>query len=175
MNFIEFITQDWSANKSNPKGRIFMLLFRVANFSTRHRIYFYFGLPYIIFYKLIVQWLYMREIPWNVTIGRNFAIYHGQAIIINKDVVIGDNCTIRHCVTLGTKQNSDGSSGRPPRIGNNVDIGCNVCIIGDINVGDNVKIGSGSVVVRDIAPNCIAVGNPAVEKKKLPVVELVNV
>ena len=168
MNYFEFIFQDWAINKHNPKGRIFFLLFRPANFCAKKKVYFYLGLPYIIFYKVFIQWLFTLEIPWNVSIGRNCSIFHGQANIMNKYVVIGNNCVIRHCTTFGTKTNSDGTTSAAPIIGNNVDIGSNVCIIGAIRIGDNVKIGSGSVVIRDVDSNCIVAGNPATEKKKIP-------
>ena len=46
-------------------------------------------------------------------------------------------------------------------IGNNVSVGCNVCIIGGIRIGNNVTIGAGSVVVNDVPDNCIIAGNPA--------------
>lgn len=164
MNFFQFIIQDWEANKGNGKGRIFMFLFRIANFCATHRLYPYLGFIYIIFYKVIIQWLFTLEVPWNITAGKNMAIYHGQALIINKDVVIGNNCTLRHCTTIGTKQKADGTVSPAPVIGNYVDIGNNVCIIGGIHIADHVKIGSGSVVVKNVAANCIVAGNPAMVK-----------
>ncbi|MBD1394644.1 serine acetyltransferase [Mucilaginibacter glaciei] len=164
MSFIKFILQDWQSNRGNVKGRVFMLLFRIANFCSTRRMYFYLGCLYIIFYKIFIQWLFTLEVPWNITAGKGLVIFHGQALIINKDVVIGRNCTIRHCTTIGTKQKSDGSVTHAPVIGNNVDVGNNVCIIGPIHIGDNVKIGSGSVVVKDIAADCIVAGNPAIVK-----------
>lgn len=80
-------------------------------------------------------------------------------------MVIGENCVLRHSTTLGVKQLADGSVSLAPVIGNYVDVGCNVCIIGDIKVGNHVKIGSGAVVVKNVGSNCIVVGNPAVEKR----------
>jgi len=79
--------------------------------------------------------------------------------------VMGENCTLRNGTTIGHKQLANGSMSGSPRIGNNVDIGANVCIIGDITIGDNVVIGAGSVVVKDVPSNCVVVGNPA---KPLP-------
>ena len=59
-----------------------------------------------------------------------------------------------HCTTIGEK------NGKSPKIGDNVTLGANVIIIGDVKVGNNVVIGAGSVVVKDIPDNCVAVGNP---------------
>lgn len=72
---------------------------------------------------------------------------------------IGENCSFRQCTTLGNKRDGEYTNG--PTIGNNVNIGANVCIIGDIIVGDNVTIGAGAVVVKDVPDNVIIAGNPA--------------
>jgi putative colanic acid biosynthesis acetyltransferase WcaB len=167
MTFFKFVFQDWRANKGNAKGRAILFFFRIANFCTKRKIYFYLGLPYIIFYRVIIQWIFTLEIPWNLKVGKSLALFHAEALVINKGVIIGDNCTLRHCTTIGTKQNRDGTMSAAPVIGNNVDVGSNACIIGNIHINDNVKIGSGSVVVKNVDGNCIVAGNPAVEKGKL--------
>ena len=165
MNFFQFIVQDWEANKNNSKGRLILVLFRIANFCTTHKIYRYMGFPYLIIYRLSIEWILGIEIPWNVKIGKGLALYHGQSLVVNKNVVMGNNCTLRHCTTIGNKELKDGRLGASPVIGDNVDIGSNVCIIGDIFIKDNVKIGCGAVVTKNISGNCIVVGNPAVERK----------
>lgn len=162
--FFKFVCQDWQVNKGNRKGRIFLLLFRIANFGTTSKVYHFISLPYLFLYKFLIQWIFTLEIPWRVSIGENLSIYHGQALIINKDVKIGKNCTLRQCTTIGVKQNFDGSLGEAPTIGDFVNVGSNVCIIGEIRIGNHVMIGSGAVVVKNIEENSIAVGNPAVQK-----------
>ena len=91
-------------------------------------------------------------------IGNGFSIAHCGGIVINHESVIGENCCIRQCSTIGNDGKDNKNS---PIIGNNVDIGVNSVIIGRITIGDNVIIGAGSVVVKDIPSNSIVVGNPA--------------
>lgn len=163
MGFFSFIMQDWKVNKGNTKGRIVLVLFRVANFCSKRKIYRYLGFPYLVFYKVFVEWILTIEIPYKVTIGRNFSLYHGQALVIHENTIIGENCIVRQSTTVGNKQLRNGYSNSPV-IGNFVDIGSNVCIIGDINIKDHVLIGCGTVVTKNVSGNCIVVGNPGVEK-----------
>ncbi|MEO6915942.1 MAG: hypothetical protein ABI151_10085 [Chitinophagaceae bacterium] len=165
MNYFSFITQDWKINKNNSKGRIVLVLFRMANFCSKKRGYFYLGLPYLIFYKFFVEWVLAIEIPFRTTIGKNFSLFHGQALVIHENTVFGENCVVRQSTTIGNKQLKNGYSSSPV-IGNFVDIGSNVCIIGDIVIKDNVMIGCGTVVTKSVSGNCIVVGNPGVEKKR---------
>jgi len=138
-----------------------MVLFRIANFCSTRKIYRYIGLPYLIFYKILVEWIFCIEIPWNVKIGKGLRIYHGQGLVLNSQVVIGNYCTLRHCTTIGNKVLPNGSISKSPVLGDYVDVGCNVCIIGDIHIEHRAVIGSGSVVTKSVAPNTIVAGNPA--------------
>lgn len=166
MNFFSFIFQDWAANKTSTKGRLITLLFRIANVGTTQKTYYYLGFPYRVFYKILVEWIFCIEIPWNVKIGRGLTIYHGQGIVLSSQVVMGNHCTLRHYTTIGNKQAPGGGHTASPVIGNYVDMGCNTCIIGDITIGDHVTIGCGSVVTKSIPANIVAAGNPATEIKK---------
>lgn len=155
------ILQDWSSNKSNIKGRLILIGYRLAHIATINKIYFILFIPYLIIYRLLVEWILGCEIPYKTVIGKGLTLFHGHALVINDSVIIGKNCTLRHCTTIGNRILSDGSSSNGPIIGDNVEIGSNVCIIGKLVVGNNVKIGAGSVVVKDIPANSVAVGNPA--------------
>ncbi|MDB4090697.1 serine acetyltransferase [Crocinitomicaceae bacterium] len=154
-------TQDWKANKANPKGRIILLFFRFCSIGNRHLILFLLLMPFLITYRVLIEWVLGVELPYKTKIGPGLILFHGQALVINDGSILGSNCTIRHCTTIGNKRLQDGSYSKCPVIGNNVDLGSNVCIIGPITIGDNVTIGSGSIVTKDIPDNCVIVGNPA--------------
>ena len=94
----------------------------------------------------------------NKRIGPGIHIAHPFSTILNAKV-IGSNFTIHQCTTIGNKY--DGDKNGLPSIGDNVCVGCNVVIVGNITIGDNVCIGAGSVVVKDVPSNCVVAGNPA--------------
>jgi serine O-acetyltransferase len=100
------------------------------------------------------------EIHPGATIGRRFVIDHGMGVVIGETAVIGNDVLMYHGVTLGAKTGSTGK--RHPNIGNNVTIGANAIIIGNINIGDGSSIGAGTVLTKDLPPGKLAVGNPAV-------------
>jgi putative colanic acid biosynthesis acetyltransferase WcaB len=151
---------DWKRNRGNIKGRLVMVAFRVAHLGKGNKILFLLLLPYLILYRVFVEWVLGIELPWKTEIGRGLIIYHGTALVVNDGSTFGENCTLRHCVTIGNKQ-INGTYSSCPVLGDNVDIGSNACIIGPIRIGSNVKIGAGSVVVKDVPDNCTVVGNPA--------------
>ena len=97
-------------------------------------------------------------------IGKGAYFIHPFSTIINAKS-IGPDFSCRHLTTIGNKH--DGDNDARPTIGKNVVLGANVSIIGDVSIGDNVIIGAGSVVVKDIPSNCIAVGNPCKPIKNL--------
>ena len=80
------------------------------------------------------------------------------AVVINKNVVAGDDFTIRHGVTIG---NRGADNMACPHIGNGVELGANVIILGDITLGNNVTVGAGSVVLDSVPDNALVVGEKA--------------
>ncbi len=106
----------------------------------------------------LARWLTGIEIHPGAKIGRRFFIDHGMGVVIGETAEIGDDCTLYHGVTLGGttwhKQK------RHPTLGNNVVVGAGAKILGPIHVGDNARVGSNSVVVKDVPIGATVVGIP---------------
>jgi putative colanic acid biosynthesis acetyltransferase WcaB len=162
-SFTEYIFQDWQINQSTSlKCRLILLLFRTTHYLSQSSIPFSFlSLPSRFFYQIIVEYILGVEIPYNTQIGTNLQLHHAHSLVINSQTIIGDNCILRHCTTIGNKTTADGVSSGCPQIGNSVEIGSNVVILGEIKIGDYSVIGAGSVVVKDVLPETIVAGNPA--------------
>ena len=99
------------------------------------------------------------EIHPAATIGRRLFIDHGMGVVIGETAIVGDDVTLYHGVTLGGT--SLQKKKRHPTLGNGVVVGNTSSILGDIVVGDNSRVGAGSVVLRDVPPNSTVVGVPA--------------
>ena len=114
----------------------------------------------------LARWISQRaarktgvEIHPAATIGRRFFIDHGTGVVIGETTVIGDDVTVYQGVTLGGTGKDVGK--RHPTIGNHVMIGAGAKVLGPFTVGDNSQIAAGAVVLKEIPPNCTAVGVPA--------------
>lgn len=106
----------------------------------------------------LARWLTGIEIHPGAKIGRRFFIDHGMGVVIGETAEIGDDCTLYHGVTLGgTTWNRQK---RHPTLGNNVVVGAGAKILGPINIGNNARIGSNSVVVKDVPQGATVVGIP---------------
>ena len=98
------------------------------------------------------------EIHPGAVIGENFFIDHGNGVIIGETAVVGNNVTLYQGVTLGGTGKEHGK--RHPTIGDNVMISAGAKVLGSFKVGENSKIGAGSVVIEEVPPNCTVVGVP---------------
>lgn len=101
------------------------------------------------------------EIHPGATIGRRFFIDHGMGVVIGETCEIGDNVTVYQGVTLGGTGKEKGK--RHPTIEDNVLIATGAKVLGSIVIGENSKIGAGSVVLHDVPKNCTVVGIPGRE------------
>lgn len=113
---------------------------------------------------------------YNIILGDNFYANHNCVILdcaevtFGDNVFIGPNCgfyTAAHPIDYKTR-NSGLEYAKPIKIGSNVWIGGNVCVMPGVTIGDNVVIGGGSVVTKDIPSGVVAVGNPCRPVKDIP-------
>lgn len=141
-------------------------------------------LRYIVAHKLYLKkhyfwarWISQRaarktgiEIHPGAKIGRGLFIDHGSGVIIGETTVIGDNVTLYQGVTLGGTGKEQGK--RHPTLEDNVMVSAGAKILGSFTIGENSKIGAGSVVLEEVPPNCTVVGVPGrivkMDNKKVP-------
>ena len=107
----------------------------------------------------IARWLTGIEIHPGAVIGRRLFIDHGMGVVIGETAEIGDDCTLYHGVTLGGVSWNKGK--RHPTLGNGVVVGAGAKVLGPFLVGDNARVGSNSVVVKEVPAGATVVGIPA--------------
>jgi len=117
---------------------------------------------YHVLFKLI-QIITGIELPCEVPIGRNFVIEHSGGIVVSGFASFGDDCRIRNGVVVGLSRVDEPCA---PQIGNDVDIGTGAKVLGNLRIGNGVRIGANAVVITDVPDDCLAVGVPAVIKPR---------
>ena len=110
------------------------------------------------FISTLARWFTGIEIHPGAVIGRRFFIDHGMGVVIGETTIIGDDCMLYHGVTLGGT--TWDKVKRHPTLKNGVVIGAGAKILGPVTLGNNVRVGSNSVVVRSIDDNETVVGIP---------------
>lgn len=120
----------------------------------------------------IGRWFTGIEIHPGAQIGRRFFIDHGTGVVIGETAEIGDDVTLYHGVTLGGTTWNKGK--RHPTLENNVVVGAGAKILGPITVGENARVGSNAVVLKDVPPGVTMVGIPARRVGKKATVEEVR-
>ena len=130
-----------------------MLRYRIANKLYKKKHYF------------LARWISQKaarktgiEIHPGATIGKGLFIDHGSGVIIGETAIIGDNVTLYQGVTLGGTGKETGK--RHPTLEDNVMVSAGAKILGSFTIGENSKIGAGSVVLKPVPPNCTVVGVP---------------
>jgi len=165
MGFIRFINEEIQIIKErDPALRSTMEVFLYPSFKAMLR----YRLAHKLYLKkhyFLARWISQRtahktgiEIHPGATIGKGLFIDHGHGVIIGETAIIGDNVTLYQGVTLGGTGKEKGK--RHPTIEDNVMISAGAKVLGSFTVGENSKIGAGSVVVNEVPPNCTVVGIP---------------
>jgi serine O-acetyltransferase len=151
--------------KGDPAARnIFEILFAYPGFHARqfhraaHRLYLWHVPFFPRWISHISRFFTGIEIHPGAKIGEGFFIDHGMGVVIGETAEIGENVILYQEVTLGGTSHQ--KIKRHPTLGNNVVVGVGAKIIGAIMVGDNTKIGAGSVVVTSVPPNATVIGVP---------------
>ena len=108
--------------------------------------------------SLLARWLTGIEIHPGAQIGHRFFIDHGMGVVIGETAVIGDDCTLYQGVTLGGTSLSEGK--RHPTLGNNVIVGAGAKVLGPFLIGDNARVGSNAVVLKEVPERATVVGVP---------------
>jgi serine O-acetyltransferase len=117
--------------------------------------------PFTLLYRFLAKWVEWTcgiTLPYTVRLGRRVRIWHHGGMILHARA-IGDDVHIRHNTTFGVARLGENLA--IPTIGNRVDIGCGACILGDVHLGDDSKIGANAVVLSDVPVGVSAVGIPA--------------
>lgn len=133
--YIYIVRQLSTCTKYSPKWMLFSLLNRHYSYK------------------------YGFQIPTQTKIGKGFYIGHFGTLIINKDVILGDNCNVAPNTTIG--ETTRGARKGSPTIGNRVWIGTGVVIVGKITIGSNVLIAPNTFLNVDVPDNSVVMGNPA--------------
>jgi serine O-acetyltransferase len=151
--------------RCDPAARnIWEIIFAYPGFHARqcHRIAHSLYLWHIPFFPRLISHISRFftgiEIHPGAKIGEGFFIDHGMGVVIGETAEIGDNVLLYQGVTLGGTSHQKVK--RHPTLGNNVVVGVGAQVIGAIYVGDNSKIGAGSVVINSVPANATVVGVP---------------
>ena len=129
--------------------------YRINNWLWHHKFYLLARLL-----SQVARWLTGIEIHPGATIGRRLFIDHGMGVVIGETAEVGNDVTIYQGVTLGGTSLDRGKK-RHPTIGNGAVIGGGAKVLGNITVGENCRVGAGSVVLRNVPPDSTVVGVPA--------------
>lgn len=150
---------DVAANAGHPRSQVVMCLFRITRHArlSRNPVVGIAGRVIGAAYRVLVEWVFGIEIPWETRIGPGLRIHHGTGLTVSGNCVLGRDVLLRHGVTLGGRR----TDADCPVLGDGVDVGAGAILLGDIHVGDGARVGAGAVLLQDVPPGAFAVGNPA--------------
>lgn len=167
---IQVVKERDPAIKSNLEVFLYPSFRVILRYRLAHKLY-------LKKHYFLARWISQRaarktgiEIHPGATIGKGLFIDHGSGVIIGETTVIGDNVTLYQGVTLGGTGKEQGK--RHPTLEDNVMVSAGAKILGSFTIGENSKIGAGSVVLEEVPPNCTVVGVPGrivrMGNKKVP-------
>ena len=167
---IQVIRERDPAIKSNMEVLLYPSFRVILRYRLAHRLY-------LKKHYFLARWISQRgarktgiEIHPGATIGKGLFIDHGSGVIIGETTIIGNNVTLYQGVTLGGTGKEQGK--RHPTLEDNVMVSAGAKILGSFTIGENSKIGAGSVVLEEVPPNCTVVGVPGrivrMDNKKVP-------
>lgn len=155
---IQVIRERDPAIKSNMEVFLYPSFKAILRYRVAHKLY-------LKKHYFLARWVSQRavrktgiEIHPGATIGRGLFIDHGSGVIIGETAELGDNVTLYQGVTLGGTGKEQGK--RHPTLKDNVMVSAGAKVLGSFTIGENSKIGAGSVVLKEVPPNCTVVGVP---------------
>ncbi len=155
---IRVIRERDPAIKSNMEVFLYPSFKVILNYRLAHRLF-------LKKHYFMARWISQRaarktgiEIHPGATIGKGLFIDHGSGVIIGETAELGDNVTLYQGVTLGGTGKEQGK--RHPTLKDNVMVSAGAKVLGSFTIGENSKIGAGSVVLNEVPPNCTVVGVP---------------
>lgn len=155
---IQVIRERDPAIKSNMEVFLYPSFKAILRYRVAHKLY-------LKKHYFLARWVSQRavrktgiEIHPGATIGRGLFIDHGSGVIIGETAELGDNVTLYQGVTLGGTGKEQGK--RHPTLRDNVMVSAGAKVLGSFTIGENSKIGAGSVVLKEVPPNCTVVGVP---------------
>lgn len=158
----EWVFQDWSVNP-DWKIRLSLAGFRLAQrLSRASPVVRVLGVPHLVAYRVLVVWLLGIDLHWGVRAGPRLRIFHGTALVVHPNTVLGSDCVLRQSTTLGAKGSGPDPSAAPV-LGDAVDVGPQVVVLGPVQVGSRSVLGAGAIVVKDVPEGAVVAGNPARE------------
>ena len=161
---IQVIRERDPAIKSNMEVFLYPSFKAILHYRVAHKLY-------LKKHYFLARWISQKavrktgiEIHPGATIGKGLFIDHGSGVIIGETAELGDNVTLYQGVTLGGTGKEKGK--RHPTLEDNVMVSAGAKIIGSFRIGENSKIGAGSVVLKEVPANCTVVGVPGRIVKK---------
>lgn len=161
----ENLKLDFAANRNYPKSKVVLASLRVTQFARE--------LPGPVgsvsrvilgsLHKLLTEWMLGVELPPSTKVGPGLRLRHGIGTVVNPNTIIGRNVMIRQGVTLGNRVGIDDC----PQIGDDVEIGAGAVVIGAVSIGQGARIGPNAVVVKDVPAETVVYSPSSFQREAL--------